>query len=146
MKKVPTPLTSPLHRRSERSKVDPESFNTSKKQPQYYIPMQLNNKVQLIGHLGMKPDIRTFGDSKMARVSIATDGSYRTAEGKYVQNAHWHTLVIWGKLAAVAEKHLDKGKKVAVNGKLVNRSYEDKEGKKNYTTEVHVAEFLVLEK
>jgi len=108
--------------------------------------MQLNNKVQLIGHLGMKPDIRTFGDSKMARVSIATDGSYRNAEGKYVQNAHWHTLVIWGKLAMVAEKHLDKGKKVAVNGKLVNRSYEDKEGKKNYTTEVHVAEFLVLEK
>ncbi len=108
--------------------------------------MLLNNKVQLIGHLGMNPDIRTFGESKMARMSLATDASYRNADGEYVQNADWHTLVIWGPLASAAEKVLSKGKKVAVNGKLVNRSYDDKDGKRNYTTEIHVAEFLLLEK
>ncbi len=108
--------------------------------------MQLNNKVQLIGHLGMKPKIHSFGESKMARMSLATDASYRAADGKYVQNAHWHTLVVWGKAALAAESRLDKGKKVAVTGKLINRSYEDKEGIKKYSTEIHVSEFLVLEK
>lgn len=108
--------------------------------------MQIKNKVQLIGHLGMDPSIKSFGESKMARMSIATDASYRKADGEYVQNAHWHNLVAWGKLASVAEKILAKGKKVAINGKLVNRSYTDDNGKKNYTTEVHVSEFILLDK
>lgn len=107
--------------------------------------MQINNQVQLIGHIGMDPELRTFGDSKMARISLATDASYR-AKGEYVRKSDWHTLVIWGPLAISAEKLLSKGKKVAVTGKLVNRSYEDKDGTRKYTTEVQVDEFLVLDK
>jgi single-strand DNA-binding protein len=108
--------------------------------------MLINNKVHLIGRLGMNPEIREFGDSKMARVSLATDASYRNKEGEMVQNAHWHTLVMWGPVASHAEKMLEKGKQIAINGKLINRSYKDKTGSKNYATEVHVAEFMVLER
>ncbi len=108
--------------------------------------MRLSNKVQLIGYLGMNPEVRSFGESKMARLSIATDSSYRNKQGQKVEQADWHTLVIWGKGAELAEKLLSKGRKVAIDGKLVSRSYENKEGKKNYITEVHVSEFLLLDK
>ncbi len=105
----------------------------------------LVNKVQLIGRLGMNPEVRTFENKNtMARMSLATDASYKNADGKKVQEAHWHTLVAWGGAAKIAEKYLKKGKEVAVLGKLVNRSYTDKDGNKRNATEVHVSEFNLL--
>ena len=105
----------------------------------------LKNKVQLIGHLGGKPTIKeTENGKKLATFSIATSESYRNAKGEKVTETQWHRLVAWGKVAEIAEKYLDKGKEVAIEGKLVTRFYNDKEGKKRYITEVQVAEVLML--
>ena len=105
----------------------------------------LKNKVQLIGHVGQKPQSRTFdGDKKMVRFSVATNESYRNAQGVKVTDTQWHNLVAFGKVAEIAEKYLDKGTEVALEGKLVNRNYTDKEGVKKYVTEVQVSELLLL--
>lgn len=105
----------------------------------------LKNKVQLIGNLGAAPEVKTLeSGKKMARFSVATSESYRNAKGEKVTETQWHTLVAWGKVADIVEKYLTKGKEVAIEGKLVNRSYNDKEGNKKYITEVQVNELLML--
>lgn len=80
----------------------------------------------------------------MARFSMATNESYRNAQGDRVTETQWHNLIVWGKLADIAERFLIKGKEVAVEGKLINRSYNDKEGNKRYVTEIQVNELLLL--
>jgi len=105
----------------------------------------LKNKVQLIGNLGNNPEIRTTeAGRKMARFSIATNETYRSAKGDKVTETQWHNLIAWGKVADIAEKYLSKGSEVAVEGKLVNRNYVDKEGVKRYITEIQVNEMLML--
>jgi single-strand DNA-binding protein len=105
----------------------------------------LKNKVQLIGNLGNAPEVKTTENGKkLARFSVATDESYRNANGEKVTETTWHNLVAWGKVAEIAEKYLTKGKEVAVEGKLINRSYTDKEGNKKYITEVEVNEILMF--
>ncbi|HMO33081.1 MAG TPA: single-stranded DNA-binding protein [Lacibacter sp.] len=105
----------------------------------------LKNKVQLIGNLGMTPEIKTVtGGKKMARFSMATNESYRNAKGEKVQETQWHNVVAWGKVAELAEKYLGKGSEVAIEGKLINRSYTDKDGVKKYITEVQLNELLLL--
>ena len=80
----------------------------------------------------------------MARFSLATNDSYRNTRGEKVVETQWHNLVAWGKLAQVAEKYLTKGKEIAVEGKLVTRPYNDKNGNKKYFTEISVSELLLL--
>jgi len=105
----------------------------------------LKNKVQLIGHLGNQPDVHnTESGKKLARFRVATSEVYRNAKGERVSETQWHTLVAWGRLAEIAEKHLNKGSEVAIEGKLVHRSYEDKQGVKKYITEIQVNELLML--
>jgi single-strand DNA-binding protein len=105
----------------------------------------LKNKVQLIGNLGGKPEVKnTENGKKLAHFSLATSESYRNAKGEKVTETQWHRVVAWGKVAEIAEKYLDKGKEVAIEGKLINRSYTDKEGNKKYITEVQVNELLML--
>lgn len=105
----------------------------------------LKNKVQLIGNLGNTPEVKTLeSGKKMARFSVATSENYRNAKGEKVTETQWHNLVAWGKVAEIAEKFLFKGKEVAIEGKLVSRSYNDKEGNKKYITEVQVNELLLL--
>jgi single-strand DNA-binding protein len=105
----------------------------------------LKNKVQLIGNLGNNPEIRTTeAGRKMARFSIATNETYRSAKGDKVTETQWHNLVAWGKVADIAEQYLSKGSEVAIEGKLINRNYLDKEGNKKYITEVQVNEVLML--
>lgn len=105
----------------------------------------LRNKVQLIGNLGNTPDVRTTETGKKwARFSVATNETYRNAKGEKITETQWHNLVAWGKVAEIVEKYLGKGKEVAIEGKLVNRSYNDKEGNKKYITEVQVSEVLML--
>ena len=107
----------------------------------------LRNRVQLIGNLGMDPEVKSFDkDKKMAKLSIATNEVYYNAKGEKVQDTQWHNIVMWGKTAEIAEKYLKKGQKVAVEGKLVNRSWETKEGDKRYATEVVVSELVMLGK
>ena len=105
----------------------------------------LKNKVQLIGNLGNAPEVKTLeSGKKMARFSVATSESYRNARGEKVTETQWHNLVAWGKVAEIVEKYLSKGKEVAIEGKLINRSYNDKEGNKKYITEIQVNELLLL--
>jgi single-strand DNA-binding protein len=107
----------------------------------------LRNKVQLIGNLGMNPDVRNLeGGKKVARVSLATREIYKNYKGERVTETYWHNLVAWGKTAEIADKLLKKGSEVAVEGKLVTRSYTDKNGVKRYVTEVVVNELVLLDK
>ena len=105
----------------------------------------LKNKVQLIGNLGNAPEVRqTESGKKLARFSIATNQSYRNTKGEKVTETTWHQLIAWGAIADIAEKYLNKGSEVAIEGKLINRSYTDKEGIKKYVSEVQVNEMLLL--
>ena len=107
----------------------------------------LRNKVQLIGNLGGAPEVKTLDSGKkMASFNIATDEVYRNADGEKVKETQWHRVVAWGKVAEVVAKYLDKGKEVALEGKLVNRSYSDKQGQKKYVTEIQLNELLMLGK
>ena len=105
----------------------------------------LKNKVQLIGNLGQDPEVSTTSNGKkLAKFSVATNEKYRNAKGEQVTETQWHNLVAWGKVAEVAEKYLNKGSEVAIEGKLVNRVYTDKAGVKKHVSEVQVAEVLML--
>jgi single-strand DNA-binding protein len=105
----------------------------------------LKNKVQLIGNLGNNPEIKTLdGGKKMAKFSIATNESYRSANGEKITETQWHSLVAWGKLAEIIEKYISKGSEVAVEGKLTYRTFNDKDGNKRYFTEIQVNELLML--
>ena len=105
----------------------------------------LRNKVQLIGRLGQDPEIITFTDgNKMAKLSLATDDSYKDKEGKKVERTDWHNVVVKNGLVKVAENYLTKGKEIALEGKLTTRSYDDKDGNKRYVTEVVCNELLML--
>lgn len=107
----------------------------------------LRNKVQLIGRLGQDPEIINFDDgNKMARFSLATDDSYKDKNGQKVERTYWHNVVVRNGLVNVVENYITKGKEIAVEGKLTNRSWEDKDGHKHYTTEVVVNELLMLGK
>jgi single-strand DNA-binding protein len=107
----------------------------------------LKNKVQLIGNLGNAPEVRnTEGGKKLVRFSVATNESYKNAKGERVTETQWHNLIAWGKVADIAEKFLVKGTEVAIEGKLINRNYTDKEGNKKYFTEIQVNELLLLTK
>ena len=105
----------------------------------------LRNKVQLIGNLGMDPEVKSLdGGKKLAKMSIATHESYKNAKGEKVEETQWHNLIAWGKTAEIVEKFLKKGTEVAIEGKLVNSNYTDKEGIKRYVTEIEVSEVLML--
>ena len=106
---------------------------------------RLKNTVQLIGNLGNAPEIRnTESGKKMARFSVATNESYQNAKGEKVTETQWHSLIAWGKVADIVEKYLAKGTEVAIEGKLVNGNYVDKEGNKKYFTQVEVHELMTL--
>jgi len=105
----------------------------------------LRNKVSLIGRLGGQPEITKFeSGSQVARISLATNESYKDKNGEWVDNTQWHTVVAWGKQVDRVSKILVKGTEVIVEGRLVNRSYETKAGEKRYSTEIEMSEFLVL--
>ena len=105
----------------------------------------LRNKVQLIGNLGMNPEIKVLdGGKKLAKMSIATNETYKNAKGEKVTETQWHNLVAWGKTVNVIEKYLTKGSEVAIEGKLMNKNYTDKEGIKRYVTEILISEVLLI--
>ena len=105
----------------------------------------LRNKVQLIGHLGQEPEIISFENgSKLAKLNLATNETYKNPKGEKITNTHWHSLTAWGKQAEILEKYVKKGQELAIEGKLVTRSFETKEGEKRYRTEVQISDFLML--
>ena len=105
----------------------------------------LKNKVQFIGNLGMNPEIKELdGGRKVAKFTLATNEVYKNQKGEKVQDTQWHNIVAWGKTASLMEELLNKGKEVLVEGKLTNRSWDDKEGNKRYITEIVTSDFLIL--
>lgn len=106
----------------------------------------LKNSVQLIGRLGNEPEVRTFDSGKkMATFSLATNEKYTNSQGEKVEDTQWHNIVVWGKKVDVVESYLKKGSEIALEGKLINRSYE-KDGVTKYVTEINLNELLMMGK
>jgi single-strand DNA-binding protein len=105
----------------------------------------IKNSVRLIGNLGSEPKIFNGENGfKIARVSIATSDFYYNDKKEKVVDTYWHSLVFFGKQAEFAEKILVKGSELAIEGKLTNKVFTDKEGIKKYSTEIVVNEFNVF--
>ncbi len=101
----------------------------------------MRNSVQLIGNAGSDPEIKTLAnDNKMARFSLATDDFYTNQKGERVEETQWHRILAWGKTAETIEKEVKKGRRMILNGKLVNNSWVDKDGNKRQSVEVVVNE------
>ena len=95
------------------------------------------NKAILIGNLGADPEVRfTPGGQAVANFRIATSESWKDKEGNKQERTEWHRIVVWGKLAELCGEYLKKGRQCYVEGRLQTREWTDKEGKKNWTTEV----------
>lgn len=107
----------------------------------------IRNRVQLIGRVGQDPEIINLESGrKLVKFSLATNENFTNAKGEKVENTDWHNVVAWGKTAEIIEKFVNKGKEIAVDGKISTRSWEDKEGHKRYITEIVCSEMLMLSK
>jgi single-strand DNA-binding protein len=105
----------------------------------------LRNRVQLIGNLGQDPEAKTLeSGKKMVKFTVATSETYKNGEGQKVNETTWHNVVAWNGIADVATRFLKKGGQVAVEGRIVYRSYEDKSGVTKYITEIVANELLML--
>jgi len=102
------------------------------------------NKVILIGHLGADPELRyTPNGTPVANFRIATTERWINKQGERMESTEWHRIVAWGKLGEFCGQYLNKGKQVYIEGRLRTRSWEDKDGKKQWTTEI-IAQRLQL--
>jgi single-strand DNA-binding protein len=105
------------------------------------------NKVILIGHLGKDPDVRHLdSNSVVANFPLATSDSYTDKQGNRVEQTEWHNIVLWRRLAEIAEQYLKKGSLVYIEGRLRTRSWEDQNGNKRYTTEIVGNNMQMLDK
>ena len=104
------------------------------------------NKVSLIGRLGQDPEIRyTQSGSAVANVTIATNEYWTDKQGGKQERTEWHSLVLWGKQADLAQSYLKKGSQIYIEGKLQTRDWEDQQGQKHYKTEVVVTTMQFLD-
>ncbi len=104
----------------------------------------LVNRVTLIGNLGIDVESKELGNgTKFAKTRIATNETY-VKDGNKVDKTEWHNLVAWGKTAELLARLCSKGSKLAVQGKLTSRSWEDQNGQKRYITEIIMDEFYVI--
>lgn len=97
------------------------------------------NKVILMGNLGKSPETRTLESGVvMSRFPIATSETYKNRKsGEKTSHTEWHNVVLWRGLAEVAEKYLNKGDKILIEGRIRSRSWEDKEsGQMRFITEI----------
>jgi len=107
----------------------------------------LRNSVQLIGNLGIDPELKEMpSGTKMVRARLATTESYKNKSGEFVDTTYWHTIIGWDFVAERMMNQMKKGLEVAIHGKLVQRSYDDKNGIKRNVTEVRVANFIMFDK
>ena len=100
------------------------------------------NRATLIGNLGADPEARTTqSGQRIVSFSIATTESWKDASGEKRERTEWHRVVIFDGLAKIAEKYLTKGAKVFVEGKLVTRKWQDRDGNDRYTTEIQLSPY-----
>lgn len=105
------------------------------------------NKVMLIGNLGKDPELRyTTSGVAVATFSLATNESWKDADGNLQERTEWHNIVAWKKLAEICGEWLKKGKKVYIEGRIQTRSYDDKNtGTKKYITEIVADNMIMLD-
>jgi len=109
------------------------------------IMSSLKNRVQLIGRLGQDPETKTTeSGKKVTHFTLATDDGYKNSDGQKVNETTWHNIVAWNGLADLADKYLKKGREVAVEGRIVYRTYEDKKGTTRYITEIVLNDLAFL--
>jgi single-strand DNA-binding protein len=95
------------------------------------------NKVIVIGHLGANPEVKYLPSGQpVCEMRIATSETYRDRNDQPAERTEWHRIVVWGKTAENCAKFLQKGRQVYIEGRLQTRSWDDKEGKKQYMTEI----------
>ena len=105
------------------------------------------NKVILIGNLGADPEIRTTASGQMVcNLSIATSENFKDREGNRQERTEWHRVVLWGRLAELAQQYLGKGRKVYIEGRIQTRSWDDAQsGQKRYATDIVAREMTFLD-
>ena len=104
------------------------------------------NKVILIGNLGQDPELRYTGSgTAVCNMRLATNESYKDADGQLVEKTEWHNVVAWARLAEICGEYLKKGSQVYFEGSLQTRSWEDRDGNTRYTTEVKAREMMMLD-
>jgi len=95
------------------------------------------NKAIVVGNLGSDPEVRfTPSGQAVANFRIATNESWTDKSGQKQERTEWHRIVVWGKLGELCGEYLAKGRQCYVEGRLQTREWTDKEGKKNYSTEI----------
>ncbi len=107
------------------------------------------NKVILIGRLGQNPELRYIPQTEraVANFTLATNEKYyNPTTNESDIRAEWHKIVVWGKQAEFCEKYLTQGKQILVEGKLRTRNWQDKDGNKRFTTEIHAQNIVFLGK
>lgn len=105
----------------------------------------MKNKVQLIGHLGELPVITELPNTLMATLQMATTETYKNEAGEKVTEQQWHRVICFGKLAEICRQYLvASGMEIAVEGRLINCNYLDQKGIKQFATQVHAGEVLIL--
>src|SRR5271157_3074710 len=103
------------------------------------------NKVILIGRDGKVPEVRHLeNNASVARFSLATSETYKNKNGEKITNTEWHNIVVWRGLSDIAERFVKKGMMLYVEGKLRNRSWDDKDGNKRYSIEIEADNFQML--
>ena len=103
------------------------------------------NKVILVGNLGQDPELRYTGSgTAVCNMRLATNESYKDANGDWVERTEWHSIVAWSRLAEICNEYLRKGSQVYFEGALQTRSYEDRDGNTRYTTEIKAREMMML--
>jgi single-strand DNA-binding protein len=103
------------------------------------------NKVILVGNLGKDPELRyTPSGTAVATFSLATTERYKDRDGNRQEKTEWHNIVAWRQLAEICGKFLHKGKQVYIEGKIQNRSYDDRDGNKRYISEIIVDQMQML--
>lgn len=102
------------------------------------------NRVTLLGHLGKDPELKyTPSGQAVTKFSMATSERWKDKNGEWQDRTEWHNIVLWAKMAETANQYLTKGSQVFIEGRLQTRSWDDKDGKKHYMTEI-VAQDMVL--
>jgi single-strand DNA-binding protein len=105
------------------------------------------NKVMLIGNLGTDPEMRyTANGSPVTTFRLAVSRTFGGGEGDRREETEWFSVVTWNKLAELLGQHLQKGRKVYVEGRLTTRSWDGPDGHKRYRTEVVANQVLFLDR
>ncbi|MCA9580068.1 MAG: single-stranded DNA-binding protein, partial [Myxococcales bacterium] len=103
------------------------------------------NKVQLIGNLGMDPELKfTQSGRALLRIRLATTERYGRQDGERQERTEWHTVIVWGNRAEALSKFLRKGRTIYVEGRIQTRSWETDAGERRYSTEIIAQQLLLL--